>query len=1011
MTLPSDTWNLYLILEADASITDPKRLLEILETKKPQWDKDEECHEIARQRKAKRALEVYHEMKACLENADHQRLSRHRAQATAQQRQSSTPEKVFASQLVFFRARGNVCTEGELKALIRDLNGKWDEKQVREQLAKNKIDVRDKTSAKPNEKKQELATADKEKIEGNLTFLFEHGVIPEKSLYAVLRKDASSRNDVGVLQELVNKKRDEYSGNNDQVGSAIMDLMPICKRLFADESSKSVYDNYLRNRDREAFRAELTKTRQGGHVIVDQAVLNAVVSQALAKGAFTSSRQALETIREWAEQGNWILKEDDSRSVEKLLVCGYCNPPVLAESSKDTHCRECGHALRVHCPKCNKVVPTQSNCCGSCGYPIGSLPVLEGFVAEAEALLEQGSTAEARIPLERALRSWPDFKPALRLKERIEQELREQAKLEENLMEMIRESRFHAAGNLLNQAATRHLQATYQTKIDQRLREARQTATQGKQLQLQGQTEPALSLYEQALSICSDLPEAQQGLKSCPPPGPTQFIVSEIPNGFRLQWSAPSQSSTIRYRVLRKANALPNHPEDGEILGEVTSTRLDDLQVQVGQPYHYAVYTQRGPTFSLAAATSGPHLIMGEVEDVRILPRDGEIEMSWTSPPGCHQVHVARRLGTGKWQKVPVTGNRAHDTHLTNGTQYQYRIIALYRDPVRARQLLQSRGVDYQATPVAPPPPIKDLRAEREPEGNVLIQWTPPPTGRTEIRCTVQIPTDIKPGQVIPRARLTEIGSEVSSPQKGQARFKAHKQGELHFIPFTVVGDVAMTGRFASVLLLEEVSRLESRPRGNGIALTWNWPEGAEKVIISLNHNNFAKSLNTPGTRNFAVARAEYDRLGYWEIRDVEKRRHYFTVRVKANVGELCSTGVDVLEPLGQETKINYRVNVQKSGWRGKTVDAVRFELLSHQCPSLHGLVMVIKERHVPMGLNDGLLVPIPGQVTFQDGRAIIPVPKEHWSSQKYGKLYFQDPQQSLEYCLIPAPKHQLVLG
>ena len=165
------------------------------------------------------------------------------------------------------------------------------------------------------------------------------------------------------------------------------------------------------------------------------------------------------------------------------------------------------------------------------------------------------------------------------------------------------------------------------------LRAAEQLAARARKLE---RVDPpaARSLYRKALEQAADHSEALAGLNRCPPDAPSGLEIQVLGDRVRLSWTPPPPDGLgpLTFAIMRKNGGLPQHPGDGTRIAEVSTSEFDDRHVKPGETVSYAVLAKRGEAESLAAIAVGPVIYLPDVQDVRVVPRKGEIELSWVPP-------------------------------------------------------------------------------------------------------------------------------------------------------------------------------------------------------------------------------------------------------------------------------------------------------------------------------------------------------------------------------------------
>ena len=167
------------------------------------------------------------------------------------------------------------------------------------------------------------------------------------------------------------------------------------------------------------------------------------------------------------------------------------------------------------------------------------------------------------------------------------------------------------------------------------LRQAEELAARAARLE---RTDPpaARELYRKSLEIAADLPDAVAGLGRCPPDAPTALEVQALGDRIRLTWTPPPPDGLgpLTFAIMRKRGGLPQHPGDGTRIAEVSTCEFEDRRVRPGETVSYAVLAKRGEAESLTAVAAGPVVFLPDVQDVRIEPREGVVELSWIPPTG-----------------------------------------------------------------------------------------------------------------------------------------------------------------------------------------------------------------------------------------------------------------------------------------------------------------------------------------------------------------------------------------
>jgi hypothetical protein len=346
------------------------------------------------------------------------------------------------------------------------------------------------------------------------------------------------------------------------------------------------------------------------------------------------------------------------------------------------------------------------------------------------------------------------------------------------------------------------------------------------------------------------------------------------------------------------------------------------------------------------------------------------------------------------------------DVGLRNGQRYGYLIIAKYRHPEDETRSLYSKGISFLATPIAPAEPVKDLSASRNGR-TVFLTWTmPPDKAQVQIRQAQSIP-DMTVGQIVSLKKGEKFGVPIQVTSEGRAQTTLKTQGRVFFVPLSIISETAVLGKPFIVTTIDEISHIVSQCNGRNIILTWQWPTGSSEVLVAYHHNHFPKSPEENGTAKAWVTRSEYERNNYWELRSTAYQKHYFTVFIRDPTADIYSSGVNLLETMGQENTVSYQVVVKKQLF-SKTPRAAWVEFRSEEGAPLEGLQVVRKPKYPPVSKNDGVIVAEVDRITFLDKRSRIEIAKQYLKEGGYLKVFFKDDSFAKEVRLLPAAKDKL---
>jgi hypothetical protein len=998
--------NYYVILGLDPSVSDPAVIKAAIESARQRWSANMKGN-LAAQRKAKFYLDQLPDIERVMNDLE----SRHDEAVAArplQEAQRKTRLTALDEAIAVVRVDGTTCSRERAARLIKEFGDTFTEVEIVARLggAGIAIDQPEKAQAAGATEKPRLDAARMAGLRPKLELLGVANLYEFLELKSVSSSRALSDHADAILKEL------NRVGLTDAESSTRKELCGDCLALFRADADKEKYDNALALEPMESLRPRIELAGADGFLTVE--VQDELLRQARALGVGAADARAY--IEEHARKRKWRLQHAAKLPSEDLRQCGYCF--ALQTDGRAQKCHACGEPLSVACPGCGTTMPTTHAACTSCGYRVGDAPIVKSLLREGQQRALAGDFVAALASIDRALLYWPDWEPATTARKDVEKRHTARDAALGAVETLVRARKLIEARDALDRLRRNHSGAGtegFESRIAAGIARAEALEREGETLRAAGGTDEAVVRYERALEQCADLTRARAALSAFPPAAPRALVVEPLRSGFRLQWQAPGARGRMLYRVLRKELDRPHHRNDGTVVGEIADTRLDDLSAPVGMPLYYAVFAVRGEVSSRESAGVGPLLLAAEVAEPRALGGDEIVTLRWRRPNGATRIEVWRGDGVapvkrGEGKLLVVGENGVEDADVRNGARYGYRIVAVYDDPAQARGEVFTSGIVVGAVPSPPPPAVTDLRAERD-GSRVALAWTPPPSAAVQIRRAAQLP-DAPVGAVVPIDTLERFGTLVDTQTRGHAECAVDVQGRLVFVPITVGNANAVVGRPATIVTVDDVTNARARTNGRDIALSWDWPVGADEVVVCHAHDRYPAAPDEPGTTCHHVTRTAYGHRDGFELRASKPERHFFTLFVSAASSALHSTGVRVFESMGQGTIVRYRAAVKRRGLLNRAVESAWVELeCDEPIPSLPAVIVLGKDGRQPLSPSDGALLAEEPALQFADGRARIELPPERATRSTYVKVFFKDGRHAQEIRLQPASSELLRLG
>jgi hypothetical protein len=712
---------------------------------------------------------------------------------------------------------------------------------------------------------------------------------------------------------------------------------------------------------------------------LDAGTRRILLDEAMAKGI--SAERAARLIRRVGRAMGVATDSPSDNAViappPRLLRCRSCSGVTefsrAARDAAAAHCTHCGASLRWECPVCQRSQWVDETRC-ACKFPLEFREPLVRYFEAAQHSHKVRDYSSALAYLQKVQQFAPHHVGARKGIDKIKERLAEidQAKtsyqLERSRRHLVAARSALDAWARLVDPTTPELRANL-AEVVHDLREAHRLVQSAVSL-IESDPTQARNLFRQSLALAADLPEARDGLRRFPPDPPRGLRAEVAPGRVFLEWSSPPPDGLgpVLFRVLRKRAGLPNHSADGEVLAELAATEYLDSTPRLGESFGYAIFSRRNDADSRQCVTSGPHLLLGEVTDVRIEARSGEVDLAWTAPLGAVDVRVVRKIGSppsgpDDGEVVETLRGHAHDLGLVDDRVYHYGLFARYR--AGDGRMKPARGVFVSAKPHRPAAAVSDLTLRSEPDGRILLRWSPPDRGEVRMFRSVK-PLGFDPGR--------RFGSTDSEGWDGQW-LSATSPGEIlderppaatacYYTPFTALNGNLTVGAAAILSSISDPSDLRAVRAGSAgrVHLRWRWSSRSVQSLI------LARSGRDPeGPHDSAAIRAvvqahDYVRLGFYPVTLPQNEPGPWYVRIYSiayiDDEQVVSPGLEpsartVVPGPDPEVTVSYRLKPPMFPGRRWTL-SFRTDPSDSTIPPT---VLVAHHRTIPLTADDGHVV------------------------------------------------------
>lgn len=413
----------------------------------------------------------------------------------------------------------------------------------------------------------------------------------------------------------------------------------------------------------------------------------------------------------------------------------------------------------------------------------------------------------------------------------------------------------------------------------------------------------------------------QSRLDALPPTKPEAPTLRTEGRKVVIAWP-PVADTNVKYVVVRSDGAAPPvAPAHGTQLGPVLeATTVADESAPIGHRVWYTVFATRDST-RFSDGASAELLVVPAPTDLVASADASQVSLSWQMPNEAIAARVTQQSADGTIDTFDVTtGSSLSIPGLRLGKKYVYSVLAVYAT-ANGRELSAAAQID--ATPrgtigVAGDFTVTAVRADagadslhmswNDVEGYVVDVWAFPVGYRPQ------------PGQRVTSAALAENGGRRLTPLPGEgvtdgvvSRRYAADSGVFAYAPLTLDGGGGVLGGVVVSGVAPAVTAVAAERFGDGIKLSWVWPDGDYIMELSWRQDGIARTLR--------VTRAKYrvdggvtisPALGVTDIA--------LATVVKAVDDEWVSVPVPIVFS-GVKPTIGYTVSLKKGLFKGGSVE------------------------------------------------------------------------------------------
>lgn len=692
---------------------------------------------------------------------------------------------------------------------------------------------------------------------------------------------------------------------------------------------------------------------------------------------------------------------------------------AAARSGDQPSCRHCSAPLRWSCPVCQRALWVDEPRC-VCGFPLAHRePMIRHFEAAQQAFRLRDFTA-AMEHLDRSRELAPQHVGTRKAIERVKERLAAITEARRACEVAIARRALTEARSALDTWArlvdpSSPELAAAKDEIVRGLRKAHSLAAHAEKL-ISSDAAKARGGFLESLAVATDLAEAKDGLRRCPPDAALNLAADLDDGRVRLRWSAPPPDGLgpLAFRVVRKRHAIPANSNDGVLVAEVEAAECDDPSAPAGDIVGYAVFAQRHGVSSRQAATIAPFQVLSEVANLRVDTQSHEVHLSWKTPKNAVDARVIRKqgaapLGPDDGHAIDSLREHAIDRGLKDDQVYHYGVFARYKGA--DGRLVCSRGSFASTIPCPPELPIIEPILSLEAAGKVRIAWKPPERGQVKVVRSAR-PVPHTPGDRLTNAQISALDGIWLEANGADHTVDPNPptSGICHYTPMTAWAGNLVLGKSALFSHLPDPSDLRAVRAGKHgrIHLRWRWCPQAVQSLVVAKAGEFPAGPDDAETQRAVVQDAEYSRQGFfaWNLPASPRGPWHLRVYTVAIVDgfRVVSTGIEptaktILPGPHPEVTVSYKLRPPRFPRRTWTISFWTDPPGSPIPPT----ALVAHHRTVPLSVEDGQIVdrfpaahdgqsfPIQGSLRLRTERARI-FPDPHADPEGMAPIRIQHP-------------------
>lgn len=721
------------------------------------------------------------------------------------------------------------------------------------------------------------------------------------------------------MKEELNRKN-----SHDSKATAGGNLTQYCmSTAFVNEETKKCYDKYLAWKDREKFFKKISENHVNLAIPMNTDAFAGYVTELRDFLPSEATGQAEKIVEAYCREKGIAIPFSGEFHVKIVPKC-LCGNELTGSDSK---CLKCGNDVYVSCPKCGEKNINSNTICVKCGADFEHINQAIALCESADSCLRRMEFDVARMLLNQAKELYADYSKIQEIDSRLVKQENQIGSIVKEMEQACQKKEFLAAKDKLEQIHA--ILPSYQNRqLEEDIELGIKTAEEKKALAQKATDEVAIiNACQAAYDACHDYPGIKEMIAKYPPVEATDLQVTcnaEKRINY-LSWKPSSTKGQVYYVVVRKENAVPVSPTDGDEIGRVSMCEIEDETIEPGKKYFYAVFSERTGIYSSPLVSKDAIVNYFEIQGVQLTAGNESIKISWRKFASDATIQI-ERIENGK--NVPLTCNNSSvflDENLENEREYQYHVFLRYS---AGMEVHNTTGVIVSGAPVCPPEPIDSLIVKSGENGIFRMTWENRENSSIRFFYSDEKPK-FKLGDIISVSELEMTMKPLSLDHKEENRGDFVRQTEEAFFVMAAVikGSQAVIGNLVRTCSTGNVNIRNVNLVNGKIFIDVDIPKNVDSFVVLYYHDHFPTDISDEKAKRYLVRKGMVEHHNGIEISPVEQKDYYFSIFAcyKQDGEREYSAGTNYLFHNAEKQVIFYSLEVRKALFK-KPVLVINFE-------------------------------------------------------------------------------------